>query len=331
MTTYEEELAALLALDALDPDEQADAELRFGTFPRDLIDTSAALAEGFAAVPPEELRGRTLRAAFDRRPAGRPVDAPERCTPADAYARTVAEFSELIRSLSDDEWDTAAHAEHGTVRELVAHLIGVERLSARWLSAEPDMPALLDHVAATREVVAEYRDADPAELAQEWTDAARDVLAAAAEGDPARPVTFHDLTLNVAGHLVTRTFELWAHGMDIALATGRPMPTLDDERMALLSSRLMAVVPHALAYRRTPAAGRTARFVLTGVAGGCYTVPLAPGETAAEPDFVLVADVVDVCRVAARRLSPADLDATIDGDRELADLVLAGIDAFARD
>jgi uncharacterized protein (TIGR03083 family) len=213
----------------------------------------------------------------------------------------------------------------------VAHLIGVERLSARWLRGDPDVPVLHDHVASTRDVIAELSTADRDSLAQTWADAAHDVARAAASGDPDRQVTFHDLTLSVGGYLVTRTFELWAHGMDIALATGRPMPSLDDERMAMMSSRLMGAVPDALAYRRSAAPGRTARFVLTGPAGGCYTVPLAPGGAAGEPDFVLVADVVDICRVAARRLRPDELDVRIEGDRGLADLVLAGIDAFARD
>jgi uncharacterized protein (TIGR03083 family) len=331
MTTYEEELAALLALDALDPDEQMDAELRLGTFPRGLERTSAALAEVVTAAPPAALREQSLRTALDRRAPGRPVDAPQQCTPTMAYSRTAAEFDALLRSLTPTEWDAVAHPQHGRVRDLVAHLIGVERLSARWLKGDPDLPALPDHVAATRDVVAELSGTDIAELAGAWGDAARDVALAAADGDPDRPVTFHDLTLSVDGYLVTRTFELWAHGMDIAAATGRPMMSLDDERMALLSSRLMGVVPYALAYRRSAAAGRTARFVLTGASGGCYTVPLAPDDEVGEPDFVLVADVVDICRVAARRLRPADLKAHIDGDRELAALVLAEIDAFARD
>jgi hypothetical protein len=35
--------------------------------------------------------------------------------------------------------------------------------------------------------------------------------------------------------------------------------------------------------------------------------------------------------VAARRLDPRELDARIEGDDALAELILAGIDAFARD
>jgi len=148
----------------------------------------------------------------------------------------------------------------------------------------------------------------------------------------------------VPGLLVIRTFEIWAHAMDVASATGRPLPRLDPERMALLSGRLMAVVPFALAYRGSTAPGRIGRFVLTGSAGGCFTVPLAPVsdtppefgsgvsfDTVDEPDFTLVADALDLCRLAARRLRPAELASTVEGDRELAELVLADLDAFARD
>jgi uncharacterized protein (TIGR03083 family) len=331
MTPHDDDLAVLLALDALEPDEQADAELRLGTFPAGVSSTAAALGEAVTAVPPPDLRERTLGHALDRRPPGRPVEASQPCTPAEAFHRTIADFEALLRSLSVAEWDAPAHAEHGAVRDLVAHLVGVERISARWLRADPDLPQLPDHVAATRDTVAELRDLDPNELVRIWSDAVGEVVTAATTGDPARPVQWHDITLNVHRYFTTRTFELWAHGMDIALATGRPMPTLDYERMALLSSRLMAVVPHALAYRGSTVPGRAARFVLTGPAGGAYTVPLAPNEEPGDPAFVVVTDVVDVCRVAARRLRPADLPAAVEGDRELAGLVLGALDAFARD
>ena len=41
--------------------------------------------------------------------------------------------------------------------------------------------------------------------------------------------------------------------------------------------------------------------------------------------------VNDLCRVAARRLAPHALAVTVEGDAALADSVLAGVDAFARD
>jgi hypothetical protein len=49
------------------------------------------------------------------------------------------------------------------------------------------------------------------------------------------------------------------------------------------------------------------------------------------PDVMITADVVDFCRLAARRIAPSDLDASIEGDHVLADLVLTAASAFARD
>src|SRR4051812_19760745 len=121
MTNLDDELAALLALDALESDEQADAELQMGTFPPGLADTSAALAESTAVEPPDDLRADALANALARRTAGRPIDAPEPCDPAEGFRRTVADLHALLTSLSDADWEAQAHPEHGTVRELIAH------------------------------------------------------------------------------------------------------------------------------------------------------------------------------------------------------------------
>ena len=328
---YDDETAALLALDALEPDEQADAELRIGTFPRGLADAAATLAEDTVVDPPAGLRAETLARAASRRPAGRPVAAAQSCLPAEAFDRTVADLDRLLGSLTGAEWDAPAHPDHGRVRDLVAHLVGVERLALRWLEADETLPVLPDHVAATRPVVAELADTEPREVARQWHESARAVAAAAAGSDPAREVTFHDITISVERLLVVRTFELWAHATDICAATGRPLLQLDAERMTTLSAQLMSAIPLALAYQGSTAPGRSARFVLSGPAGGSYTVPLAPDTVAATPEVTIITDPVALCRVAARRLDPAELDATIDGDHQLAELVLASVGALARD
>ena len=64
MTSFDDELAALLALDALGPDEQADAELRLGTFHTPLSEASAALAEIAATAPPPDLRAAVIDRAW---------------------------------------------------------------------------------------------------------------------------------------------------------------------------------------------------------------------------------------------------------------------------
>jgi len=327
----DDETAALLALDALLPGEQADAELRIGMLPADLAGVAALLAEETVTDPPPELRSDTLIRATSRRPPGRPNDAAQPCEPTVAFDRTVEDLNHLVRSLTDAEWSAPAHAEHGRVRDLLAHLVGVERLVQRWLDPEDTVPDLPDHVAATRSVIAELADSDPHDVASQWYEGARAVAAAAAAGDRSRMVVFHDITISVDQLLVTRTGELWAHAIDICQATGRPLPQLDMERMATLCTELMTLVPLAMAHRGTTAPGRAARFVLTGPAGGTYTVPLAPQAQTSEPQVTIVTDAAGLCRVAIRRLRPEQLGAAIDGDRELGDLVLAGIGALARD
>lgn len=328
--SFDDEIAALVAFDALAPEEKGDAGLPDLELPPGLADAAALLAEPTVTGPPPVLRAATLARAVSGRRPGRPLDAAPPCEPLVAFDRTVADLDDLLRSLTSDEWNAPAHAEHGRVRDLVAHLVGVERLVLRWLDPEDTVPALPDHVAATRPVVAELAGTDPGDIARQWHESARAVAAAAA-GERARPVAFHDITISVDQLLVTRTGELWAHAIDICRATGRPLPQLDMERMAMLCSQLVAAVPLALAYRGTIASGRAARIVLTGPAGGTFTVPLAPQDQAVEPEVTIVTDAVDFCRVAVRRLGPDQLDAVIEGDRALGDLVLASIDALARD
>jgi uncharacterized protein (TIGR03083 family) len=327
---FEHEIAALLALDALVPSERGDDGRNAPALPPDLAAAATLLAEQTVTGPPTPLRAATLARAMSSRLPGRPLDAARPCEPAVAFDRTVADLDDLLRSLTSGEWGVLAHAEHGRVRDLLAHLVGVERLVLRWLDPNDTVPDLPDHVAATRSVVAELADADPRDVAQQWHEGARTVAAAAA-GDGSRMVVFHNLTISVDQLLVTRTGELWAHAIDICRATGRPLPQLDMERMATLCNELMAAVPLAMAYRGTTAPGRAARIVLTGPAGGAFTVPLAPLDQVAEPEVTIVADAVGFCQVAVRRLRPDQLDAAIEGDRALGDLVLASIDALAQD
>jgi uncharacterized protein (TIGR03083 family) len=327
----DDETAALLAVDALPPGEQADAELRIGMLPADLAGAAALLAEETVTEPPQGLRSDTLRHAASRRAPGRPVDAAVPCQPAVAFDRTVEDLNRLLGSLTDTEWNAPAHAEHGRVRDLLAHLVGVERLVLRWLDPEDTVPDLPDHVAATRPVVAELADTDPHDIARQWYQGARAVAGAAASGDRGRMVFFHDLVVNVDQLLVMRTGELWGHAIDICQATGRPLPLLDMERMAMFCNELMAAAPLALAYGGISVPGRSARLVLTGPAGGTFTVPLDLQAQVAEPDVTIITDAVGLCRVAIRRLPPEQLDAVFDGDRDLGDLVLTGIGALARD
>jgi uncharacterized protein (TIGR03083 family) len=328
-----EELAALLALDALEADEQADAELRYGTFASALELGVGMLAEVAVTEPPKDLRQRVLDRALARRPGGTPFGRPAPAMPIEAFARTVGDLRDLLGQLTEPEWELPAHRQHGRVRDVVAHLVAVEELVLAWVGARPpvDPEEAADHVAATRGAIDALADEPVAEVVERWYGLAGEVIDACRTAPADQAVIAHDLPTDVDGLLLLRTFELWAHAQDICAATGRPRPTLDASRLAVMSERLVAALPFALALRGSSIPGRSAQVVLTGTAGGSYVVPLHPGEAAGEPDTTIVTDVIDLCRVAARRLEPGGLDVTIDGDEELARLVLANVDAFARD
>jgi hypothetical protein len=201
---------------------------------------------------------------------------------------------------------------HGDPR-IVQHVFGVEELVLRWVSGE-------------RTDAIEHADVHAALDIDAW-DALVARVAEVAASDPRRPVVAYGLPTDAEGLLVLRTFELWTHAQDILGA----VPATAPAQLALMSSRLVEVLPLAMAVRGVAQPGRTARLVLTGAAPGCFDVPLDPGGAVGEPDVTILVDVVDVCRVAARRASSDAVAAHFEGDGDLGRLVLAAADAFAQD
>ncbi len=155
------EMAALLALDALDETERPAAEddvdpAQLNT----LRNAASALADVTATTPPAALRERILAAALARRAPGFALTDPAPASPADAFVRTVEELHDLLVDLRADEWNTPNLAVYGRTRDLIAHLAGVEEslLGLLGHGAPPDPAIWGDHVAATSSIVAGLRD-----------------------------------------------------------------------------------------------------------------------------------------------------------------------------
>jgi uncharacterized protein (TIGR03083 family) len=163
-----------------------------------------------------------------------------------------------------------------------------------------------------------------------WREAMRSVSATAQLG-PDHPVVFHHLAGTMRGLLVIRTFELWTHDGDIRRATGRPPNGLDDERLALMSSELMGLLARGMALTGSARPGRTARVRLTGAGGGQFDVALAPDEAPGRPDVTISVEGLELCRLAANRMSIADLVVEAEGDTSLVEPLLVGASAFALD
>lgn len=281
---------------------------------------------------PEGLRESVLARALAGRAPGRPiVDAAAPCSPADAFLRGVECLAATLEELAESDWARTCHADHGSVHDVIAHLVGVERLSRKWTELAPgSQPQPSDHLAATRAAVEEFAATPGSELARHWHEAAIAFHAAAVAADQTKPVLAHDLPTDVDGLLVLRAFELWAHLDDVCRATGRPRPPIDPPRRTLMSTRLMEAAPVAAALRGVAYEG-TVRFVLTEEDTGAarlFDVAVGDPERA---HAVVVVDTTEACRLAARRVTASELAAHIDGDPGLALAVLEALDAFARD
>jgi hypothetical protein len=223
------------------------------------------------------------------------------CTPLEAYLGAAADIRPLLLAGAPD---------------LVAHVIGVEEHIARWVRGEAPDGDGDDHATVRSEAGVDR-----------WDELVREVASTVAHVPAEAEVVAYGLPTDVEGLLVLRTFELWTHTQDLSGS----VPATDPARLALMSSRLADGLPVALAVRGTRRPGRTARLVLTGVAPGCFDVPLDLDECAGEPDVTIVVDVVDACRLAARRLGVDALDVVSEGDAELGRLVLVAADTFAQD
>jgi hypothetical protein len=292
--------AALAALHALtgdtgDIDRATDAEAMH------YAETVAAMAEAVSSPPVLGLRGRLLAAAFAERAPGTSIDDGGADTAAVAFARTARELEHLLGELDDLDWVEDAHPAIGRVRDVVAHLLAIEH----------DL------------------DLSPFELRRRWRQAAEPLADAAQGAAPETAVELHGLHVDVESTMFLRTFELWGHLDDIARATGRRRPRLDARRLRAMSAALMDVLPVALTVAGHADVRGRIDVVLTGPGGGTYHV--AVGAPADRVDCTLTVDVVDLCRLAARRATVEQLDVRVDGDRSLADAVLASVSAFAMD
>jgi uncharacterized protein (TIGR03083 family) len=281
---------------------------------------------------PADLGAEVLRAALAVRPHGSTFGPPP-STPLDAFRDTVADLGVLLASLTPDEWHLDALPEYGRVRDLIAHLAGVEEHLGAGLAgtADGELAAPTQHIADTRYAIEELAATAVDDTAARWRNAADRVIQLAAASSPQRPVMVNAVPTDVDGMLVLRTFELWTHLEDVCAATKRYLPGLDAPRFALMSSRLVEILPTAVVVTHGGHAQGTVRFVFTGPGGGTYDRAFGPDESASEPVAVVITDVAGICRAAANRMPRNRMTVQIEGDSVLAERVLASVGAFAND
>jgi uncharacterized protein (TIGR03083 family) len=297
------------------------------------------LAAAVGSPPPGRLQGSVMDGARRARPAGAAVSIPPRISPVDAFARIVDDLAELLDSLAHPDWGREVVAYGWTVKGLVAHLTAIDRYLATKLGighAEFDATLEHDHVEMTRAAVESADRAGAAMVVESWRSSAQllvDHGSGLTSVDLQGRVGFHGLDARIATILVSRVFEVWTHADDIRRTLGRPPMSPAPDIVQEMARVAVPAIPLGMALRNDLAGGRMARLVLTGAGGGTFDQPLGLGEKPTGqmpgPDVVIVADVVDFCRLAAQRVSVADLDVHFEGDVDLGHRLLAGASVFA--
>ena len=298
------------------------------------------------AALPMGLRERVLVASLLARGAGQPVPAGPVISAAEAFGRAADAFYGLLCVLGEEDWTKPA-LRGLDVQGLVGHLTGVEDDVHRGLAGDPAV-AGASHVESTQAAAVSQVGRSPAQTRVDWRRAADrtlDLVRAAdlaqptglaqpadlaqAADDPGAKVAVHGMRLPLRALLVVRAFELWVHDNDIRRAIGLP-PSLPDTPVLRLMSDLAArMLPYA-ATRTGLREPVDVHLVLTGPGGGTWDI--AVGQRPPDPVGVaIVTDVVGFCRLAANRVTAADLDLHITGDPGRAADVLAVVPTLALD
>jgi uncharacterized protein (TIGR03086 family) len=128
----------------------------------------------------------------------------------------------LVAAVEDDQWNSPTPCSDWTVRQLVNHLVGGNRLTTRVVRGEqlppPDQLGRRGHL--------DQLGDDPGSA---YRSSADELLAALrAPGALERTHALPAGTLPGPGVVQLRTVETLVHGWDLARATGRPAPFPDD-------------------------------------------------------------------------------------------------------
>lgn len=285
---------------------------RFARFAAEVLDDLAADAATDAAAPPA---GELLRALAPRQFEHTPS------SPVEAFTAQMNALTALLAELVAEDWSRTAAPYEWTVHGLMAHLLMVERYMGRVIGrrSEPGHPGEDDHLTMDAGEIAAELTRAPTGTIREWSAEALDNLHWAAGIAEDTPVTFHGWPFHVGTLLVARTFEMWTHADDIRRACGRPMARPAAGDLSTMSSVSVNSLPLTAYVVRRDVPDVRARVVLTGEGGGVWDLTLGRG---GDDVVTVIADVVDYCRMAARRIAPEAIDADVEGDADVAALLL---------
>lgn len=195
----------------------------------------------------------------------------------------------LGRDLGDPEWDLPSECPGWTVRDVLSHLIGVERDLLGDPSPPPltELPPHVDNeIGARNEAWVEPRRSRPGrEVLEEFRDVTARRLADLRSWPGSR---FDEIGPSPVGEVPYREFmrvrvmDCWVHEQDIRVATGRPGH--DSGPAAELSlDRLVSAIPFIVGKQAGAPEGSSVRFTLQGSSARSIDVVVRDGRAKSVP------------------------------------------------
>jgi uncharacterized protein (TIGR03083 family) len=324
-----EELLGAYALDACEPDEVTAVEAVLERRP-DLAREAARLSRAAtwigatgALEPPSRLRGSVLGRAHARQ--GEQGDDPV----VGLYREQSRRFEEAVDLVRDDALDDIT-TNGLSARDLVVHEAAQESLLAQAVGRTPLPDVVETDIEARTAALVAYFSGRPLDDALEVWRASVDANCAWAAEPGDGTANWRGLDLDRDDAIIVRAFETWIHTDDLRRVVGLGGRPPGAPHLSLMSDLAGRTLSMALVLVERARPGKTARLVLTGDGGGEWLVAMdGSGPGSGEPDVTLSANVVDWCMLVGDRVSPTTIDHTVDGDRGLADDLLAAAPALA--
>lgn len=200
-----------------------------------------------------------------------------------AYGQSLQALIDLGSSLREEEWELPTDCPGWTVKDVLAHVTGIEG----WLAGDPppevevpDLPHVDGAVARFIESFVQVRRPRPgAEIVEELVGilARRqaELYGAVTDGDSIIRGAFGPDSATVV--LGTRILDAWTHEQDIRHAIGRP-GGLDSPGAAVTVQRFELGLPKAVARSAGIAPGHSVVFELTGPLVGRMGVRVEAGD-----------------------------------------------------
>jgi len=253
-----------------------------------------------------------------------------------AFEQTVRSAIALAETFGAAEWHLPTECPGWTVRDQVAHIVGVERMLLGDPQPVHTLPAELPHVrnefGRVMEVAVDARRTEPgAKVLAELRETLERRLAALPTIEPERQIMAPDGRMGTYSRfMMFRAFDCWTHEQDIRRAVGRPgnldAPAADRARQILNSG-----LPSAVAKRAGADPGRSVIFEISGPPSFRSCVLVGDdgrgrlAEPASDPTVTLTMSWESYLRLGAGRCGPGDVEISIKGDRDLADRVLGNM------